>query len=94
MFGSRFSSFKYNLNEGKAINIKINVDEEFIEFNSYLIPESNLKDRALRMLKVNNRVILPELIHVRFIITAIDIIHSFACLTLSIKCNAYFSRLN
>ena len=31
--------------------------------------------RELRMLEVDNRVILPELTHVRFIITAGDVIH-------------------
>jgi heme/copper-type cytochrome/quinol oxidase subunit 2 len=94
MAGSPTSSFKYNLNEGKAINIKINVDEEFIEFDSYLVPESDLEDGALRMLEVDNRVILPELTHVRFIVTAADVIHSFACPALGIKCDAYPGRLN
>lgn len=41
------------------------------------------------MLEVDNRVILPELTHVRFIITAGDVIHSFACPSLGIKCDAY-----
>jgi len=39
----------------------LNADEEFIEFDSYLVPESDLDDGALRMLEVDNRVILPEL---------------------------------
>jgi heme/copper-type cytochrome/quinol oxidase subunit 2 len=38
----------------------LNSDEEFIEFDSYLVPESDLEDGALRMLEVDNRVILPE----------------------------------
>ena len=46
------------------------------------------------MLEVDNRVILPELTHVRFIITAGDVIHSFACPSLGIKCDAYPGRLN
>jgi len=40
------------------------------------------------MLEVDNRVILPELTHVRFIVTAADVIHSFACPALGIKCDA------
>jgi len=52
----------------------LNTDEEFIEFDSYLVPESDLEDGALRMLEVDNRVILPELTHVRFIVTAADVI--------------------
>jgi ubiquinol-cytochrome c reductase cytochrome b subunit len=72
----------------------LNSDEEFIEFDSYLVPESDLEEGALRMLEVDNRVILPELTHVRFIVTAADVIHSFACPALGIKCDAYPGRLN
>lgn len=46
------------------------------------------------MLEVDNRVILPELTHVRFIISSGDVIHSFACPALGIKCDAYPGRLN
>ena len=72
----------------------LNSDEEFIEFDSYLVPESDLEDGALRMLEVDNRVILPELTHVRFIVTAADVIHSYACPALGIKCDAYPGRLS
>jgi hypothetical protein len=72
----------------------LNADDEFIEFDSYLVPESDLEDGALRLLEVDNRVILPELTHVRFIVTAADVIHSFACPALGIKCDAYPGRLN
>ena len=43
-------------------------DNEELEFDSYLVPESDLEEGGLRMLEVDNRVILPELTHVRFII--------------------------
>lgn len=72
----------------------LNSDEEFIEFDSYIIPESDLEEGDLRMLEVDNRVILPELTHVRFILTAGDVIHSFAVPSLGIKCDAYPGRLN
>jgi len=72
----------------------LNLDDEFIEFDSYIIPESDLEEGSLRMLEVDNRVILPELTHVRFIITAADVIHSFAIPALGIKCDAYPGRLN
>ena len=49
-----------------------NDDHEDIEFDSYLIPEEDLEDGALRMLEVDNRVIVPELTHIRFILTAAD----------------------
>ena len=69
-------------------------NDEFIEFDSYIIPESDLEEGGLRMLEVDNRVILPELTHVRFIITAGDVIHSFSCNSLGIKGDAYPGRLN
>jgi len=72
----------------------LNNDEEFIEFDSYLIPESDLEEGALRMLEVDNRVILPELTHVRFIVTAADVIHSLGCPALGIKCDGYPGRLS
>jgi ubiquinol-cytochrome c reductase cytochrome b subunit len=72
----------------------INSDDQFIEFDSYLVPESDLEHGSLRMLEVDNRVILPELTHVRFIVTAADVIHSFACPALGIKCDAYPGRLS
>ena len=46
------------------------------------------------MLEVDNRVMLPELTHVRFIISSGDVIHSYACPALGIKCDAYPGRLN
>ena len=69
-------------------------NDEFIEFDSYIVPESDLEEGGLRMLEVDNRVILPELTHVRFIITAGDVIHSFSCNSLGIKGDAYPGRLN
>lgn len=72
----------------------INDDEEFIEYDSYLVPESDLELGGFRMLEVDNRIILPELTHTRFMISAADVIHSFACPSLGIKCDAYPGRLN
>ena len=72
----------------------LNSDDEFIEFDSYLVPESDLENGALRMLEVDNRLIIPELTHVRFVVTGADVIHSLACPALGIKCDAYPGRLN
>jgi heme/copper-type cytochrome/quinol oxidase subunit 2 len=69
-------------------------DDEELEFDSYLVPESDLEDGKLRMLEVDNRVILPEITHTRLIISSGDVIHSYACPSLGIKCDAYPGRLN
>ncbi|KAH9806707.1 cytochrome c oxidase subunit II [Melampsora americana] len=71
-----------------------NEDDEFIEFDSYIVPESDLEEGQFRMLEVDNRVIIPELTHTRFVISAADVIHSYACPSLGIKADAYPGRLN
>ena len=54
----------------------IDSNEEFIEFDSYITPDLDLEDSGgLRMLEVDNRVIVPELTHIRFVITSGDVIH-------------------
>ena len=72
----------------------VNDDQDNIEFDSYLVPEEDLEDGALRMLEVDNRIILPEVTLVKFILTSADVIHSFAMPALAIKCDAYPGRLN
>jgi cytochrome c oxidase subunit 2 len=59
-----------------------------------MIPETELETGALRLLEVDNRLILPELTHIRILVTSGDVIHSFACPSLGIKCDAYPGRLN
>jgi heme/copper-type cytochrome/quinol oxidase subunit 2 len=72
----------------------LDLENEFIEFDSYIVPESDLEEGTLRLLEVDNRVIIPELTHVRFIVTSGDVIHSFSSNSLGIKCDAYPGRLN
>ena len=72
----------------------IDSNDEFIEFDSYIVPESDLEEGALRMLEVDNRVILPELTHIRFVITCRRCYTFFCCPSLGIKCDAYPGRLN
>ncbi len=72
----------------------IDSNNDFIEFDSYIVPDSDLEEGTLRMLEVDNRVIVPEDTHIRFIITSGDVIHSFGCPSLGLKCDAYPGRLN
>jgi cytochrome c oxidase subunit 2 len=58
------------------------------------VPDSDLEEGGLRMLEVDNRVIVPELTHIRFVVTSGDVIHSFAVPSLGIKTDAYPGRLN
>jgi cytochrome c oxidase subunit 2 len=67
---------------------------ETIEFDSYMVPDSELEPGQLRLLEVDNRVILPVDTHIRLIITARDVIHSFAVPSLGLKLDALPGRLN
>jgi cytochrome c oxidase subunit 2 len=72
----------------------VNDTGESIEFDSYMVPDSELEPGQLRLLEVDNRVILPVDTHIRFIVTARDVIHSFAVPSLGIKLDALPGRLN
>ena len=72
------------------------VDEagEAIEYDSYMIPESDLEDGQLRLLEVDNRVVVPVDTHVRFVVTGADVIHDFAVPSLGLKIDCTPGRLN
>nr|YP_665704.1 cytochrome c oxidase subunit 2 [Mesostigma viride]AAL36743.1 cytochrome c oxidase subunit 2 [Mesostigma viride] len=65
-----------------------------ILFDSYMVPEDELELGDLRLLEVDNRVVIPAKTHVRFIITAADVLHSWAVPSLGVKCDAIPGRLN
>lgn len=65
-----------------------------IAFDSYLIPESDLKMGDYRQLEVDNRVIVPVDTHVRVITTAADVLHSWAVPSLGVKMDCTPGRLN
>lgn len=69
-------------------------EEESIAFDSYMIPDEDLELGQLRLLEVDNRMVLPIQTHVRLIITAADVLHSWAVPSLGIKCDAVPGRLN
>lgn len=71
-----------------------NTEEDYVEYDSYIVPESDLEKGQLRMLEVDNRVVIPELTHTRFVVAGADVIHSYACPSLGIKSDAYPGRLN
>lgn len=70
------------------------VDEDSIEFDSYMIPTSDLEDGDLRLLEVDNRVVIPVNTQVRVVITGADVIHCFAVPSLGVKADAIPGRLN
>jgi cytochrome c oxidase subunit 2 len=72
----------------------VNEDGESLEVDSYLIPSDELELGQLRLLEVDNRVIVPINTHIRVIVTGADVIHSFAVPSLGLKIDAVPGRLN
>lgn len=70
------------------------LEGQSIEFDSYMIPTEDLEEGQLRQLEVDSRVIVPVNTHLRFIITASDVLHDFAIPSLGIKVDASPGRLN
>ena len=69
-------------------------DENSINFDSYMITENDLEIGQFRLLEVDNRVVLPINTHVRVLITAGDVLHSWAVPSMNIKADAVPGRLN
>jgi len=69
-------------------------DRDSIAFDSYLVPTDELAEGSLRLLEVDNRVVLPALTHIRVIITGADVIHNWAIPALGIKVDAVPGRLS
>lgn len=53
-----------------------------------MVPESDLELGQLRLLDVDNRVVVPVDTHIRFIVTGQDVIHDFAVPSLGVKIDA------
>ena len=49
-----------------------------INFDSYMVAEDELEHGELRLLEVDNRIVLPVNTHLRLLVTAADVLHSFA----------------
>lgn len=65
-----------------------------ISFDSYMVPTEELSVGQYRLLEVDNSVVLPANTHIRLIITAADVLHSWAVPSLGVKVDAVPGRLN
>nr|YP_009943916.1 cytochrome c oxidase subunit II [Catharus fuscescens]QOD95760.1 cytochrome c oxidase subunit II [Catharus fuscescens]WDE80306.1 cytochrome oxidase subunit 2 [Catharus fuscescens]WDE80307.1 cytochrome oxidase subunit 2 [Catharus fuscescens]WDE80308.1 cytochrome oxidase subunit 2 [Catharus fuscescens]WDE80309.1 cytochrome oxidase subunit 2 [Catharus fuscescens] len=69
-------------------------DFKDLTFDSYMIPTSDLPLGHFRLLEVDHRVIVPTSSKVRIIVTADDVLHSWAVPSLGVKTDAIPGRLN
>jgi len=71
-------------------------DHNDISFNSYMIPddEIDLEKGQRRLLSVDSPVVLPVDTNIQVLVTAADVLHSFAIPSFGIKKDAVPGRLN
>nr|YP_001936647.1 cytochrome c oxidase subunit II [Uroctonus mordax]ACA62669.1 cytochrome oxidase subunit 2 [Uroctonus mordax] len=62
-----------------------------VDFDSYMLPDD---DQVFRLLDVDNRVVLPWGIQTRVLITAADVLHSWAMPSMGLKMDAVPGRIN
>jgi cytochrome c oxidase subunit 2 len=65
-----------------------------LNFDSYMVPESDLVKGSFRLLEVDNRVVLPINTHIRVLVTSADVLHSWAVPSFGIKVDAIPGRLS
>jgi len=65
-----------------------------IEFDSYIVPTSDLESGDFRLLEVDHRVVLPVGTDIRVLVTSADVIHSWTVPSLGVKADAIPGRLN
>ena len=59
-----------------------------------MLATDDLKIGQLRLLEVDNRLVLPIDTHIRVLVTGADVLHSFALPSLGVKLDAVPGRLN
>ncbi|WP_323374684.1 cytochrome c oxidase subunit II [Skermanella rosea] len=69
-------------------------DHEDLTFSSYMVPDEDIQPGQRRLLEVDNRIVLPVDTNIRIIVTAGDVLHSWAMPSLGIKKDAIPGRLN
>merc|ERR1712064_172123 len=70
------------------------INNNKIEFESYIIPTNELDNSFFRLLDVDNRTVIPYNIHIRILISSADVLHSWTVPSLGVKADAIPGRLN
>lgn len=68
-------------------------DGSGLAFDSYMLPIEEIPAGAFRLLEVDNRILLPTNTHIRLLVTAADVLHSWAIPSFGIKVDACPGRL-
>ena len=60
-------------------------------FNSYMLPSS---ERRIRLLDVDNRLVIPRFLPIRFLVSSSDVLHSWTIPSFGVKIDAVPGRIN
>lgn len=69
-------------------------DDNDLCFDSYMVSTNDLEIGTFRLLEVDNRIVLPINTHIRLLITAADVLHSWAVPSFAVKVDACPGRLS
>ncbi|MFS7953878.1 putative cytochrome-c oxidase [Helianthus anomalus] len=83
LFNSIYWLFIYS----NTLYLFIISDEQSLTFDSYTIPEDDIELGQLRLLEVDNRVVVPAKSNLHIIVTSTDVLHSWAVPSSGVKCD-------
>ncbi|MEO3432120.1 cytochrome c oxidase subunit II [Inquilinus sp. CAU 1745] len=69
-------------------------DQQIAEFQSFLVPEENLAEGQVRLLSTDAPVVLPVDTDIQILVTAGDVLHSWAMPSMGVKTDAITGRTN
>jgi cytochrome c oxidase subunit 2 len=69
-------------------------DNANVQFDSYMVQDSDLKPGQIRMLSVDNPLVLPAQTDVRILVNGTDVMHSFFIPSLGVQIYAVPGRVN
>lgn len=107
VFIENYKSSVLGKKENKAVDTSVAVNDfmelaetdlssysKGLDFDSYMVPESDLNLGDRRMLEVTEAVVLPINTYIRILVSSADVLHSFAVPSLGLKVDAVPGRLN
>ena len=86
--------WSYEYSDLTAFSNNTNYDSVQLTFDSYMLSSMDLEVGDLRLLTTDNPVILPYQTHIRLLITADDVLHSWAVPAFGVKVDAVPGRTN
>nr|QVV23842.1 cytochrome c oxidase subunit 2 [Hyalomma aegyptium] len=64
------------------------------EFDAFMLPETDLIKNSFRLLETDNKLIIPINTNIKYLISSMDVIHSWTIPSLGMKMDAIPGRLN